>query len=218
MGEVQILTKAQEIVLLGLAKNDILRKQFYFTGGTALSSVYLKHRHSEDLDFFSEKPFDADEIVNMINRLSVQYNLVVKRRQIERVHVYILTFPNKTELKVDFVHHPYKRLERGTTFQGCTVDSLIDIATNKLLTANQRTEVKDFVDLYFLLRKYTIWDLMEGIRVKYRIKTEPLFVAEDFTKVEDFDVMPRMVKPLTLPELKSYFKERAIEIGKRITE
>ena len=50
------------------------------------------------------------------------------------------------------------------------------------------------------------------------MRTEPLFVAEDFTKVEDFDVMPRMIKPLTLDELKAFFREKAKEVGRRVTE
>lgn len=218
MGKIQLLTKEQKIILLGIAQSDFLQKQFYFTGGTALSAVYLAHRYSEDLDLFSEKPFDGDEILMLVNGWVEQYNIEVTRRQNERVHVYFLTFPSKSTLKVDFVHHPYKRIEKGKLFQDIQVDSLLDIATNKLLTINQRSEVKDFVDLYFLLKEFTIWDLMEGIAVKYRMRTELLFVAEDFTKVEDFDVMPRMIKSLTLEELKTFFREKAKEVGRRVTE
>jgi len=95
---------------------------------------------------------------------------------------------------------------------------LADIATNKLLTINQRTQVKDFVDLYFLLEKYTVWDLMEGMRIKYRMKTEPFFVASDFLKVEDFEFLPKMIKPLDLNELKSFFREKAKETAKKAVE
>jgi predicted nucleotidyltransferase component of viral defense system len=31
---------------------------FYLTGGTALAAYYLRHRLSEDLDFFAEKEFE----------------------------------------------------------------------------------------------------------------------------------------------------------------
>ena len=38
------------------------------------------------------------------------------------------------------------------------IDSLLDIAVNKILTLSSRAEVKDFVDLYFLLQKFSLWD------------------------------------------------------------
>ena len=34
-------------------------KTFFLTGGTALSAFYLKHRESQDLDFFSLSSFDT---------------------------------------------------------------------------------------------------------------------------------------------------------------
>lgn len=100
---------------------------------------------------------------------------------------------------------------------GILVDSLVDIAVNKLLTITQRNDVKDFVDLYFLLDKFTVWDLMEGVRVKFKMKLEPFIVASDFLKVEDFETMPKMIKKLTLEDLKTFFRQQAKKIGKRST-
>jgi predicted nucleotidyltransferase component of viral defense system len=50
----EILNKTQKAVLDIFSKSD-LSKKFYFTGGTALAFFYLKHRRSDDLDFFTEK-------------------------------------------------------------------------------------------------------------------------------------------------------------------
>lgn len=47
----QILTPQQELALEAISQSN-LAKQFYFSGGTALSHYYLQHRLSEDLDFF----------------------------------------------------------------------------------------------------------------------------------------------------------------------
>jgi len=43
--------------VLDLFARSALREKFYWTGGTLLSAVYLHHRRSEDLDFFSDSPF-----------------------------------------------------------------------------------------------------------------------------------------------------------------
>lgn len=218
MGNHNALTKNQALIFSEVAADDFLRAQFYFTGGTALSAFYLYHRESEDLDFFSKKEFPSEEIVKKVSVWAKKYSFQVERRQIENVHVYNLQFPNGEILKVDFVNHPYKSLEEGKIVDGIRIDSLSDIATNKLLTINQRTQVKDFVDLYFLLEKYTVWDLMEGMRIKYSMKTEPFFIASDFLKIEDFEFLPKMIKPLTLEQLQTFFREKAKEIGIKAVE
>lgn len=98
------------------------------------------------------------------------------------------------------------------------IDSLKDIGVNKLATIHQRTEVKDFVDLYYLLQKFTFWDLLYGIENKFRLELDLVFAAAGFLRVEKFDFLPKMIKPLTLEELKKFFRLQAREIGGRITE
>ena len=50
------------------------------------------------------------------------------------------------------------------------------------------------------------------------METEILSMAEDFLKVDEFDALPRMIKPLTLDELKIFFREKAKELGKIAVE
>jgi len=218
MGKVNSLTQKQAIIFNEVADDEFFRSNFYFTGGTALSAFYLNHRESEDLDFFSEKKFDLQIILAKINTWTKKYSLEFDIRQVEDINVFDFIFPDKEKLKVDFVTYPYKRLEPGKIVENFTIDSLSDIATNKLLTIIQRSAVKDFVDLYFLLKKYTVWDLIEGLRIKFRIKTEPFLIASDFTKVEEFDFLPKMLVPLKLSNLKEFFKQKAIELAKRVVE
>ena len=100
---------------------------------------------------------------------------------------------------------------------GIKIDSLRDIATNKLLTVSQRTDIKDFVDLYFLLQdKYTVWDLIYGVEAKFRMEQDTVILGEYFLKVEDFKFLPRMIKPLKLPVLKDFFRNRAKKLGAEI--
>ena len=67
------LTPKQQIIFDEVKNSDFLKQNFYFTGGTALSSVYLSHRLSEDLDFFSQEKFDVLPILNLINEWGVKY-------------------------------------------------------------------------------------------------------------------------------------------------
>lgn len=213
MGEISNLTTEQKIILDEVKQDSFFGGQFYFTGGTALSSAYLNHRHSEDLDFFTEKKFDNKIVFTLISEWSKKHNFNFQSRFVEVVYIFNLTFSDKTEIKVDFSYYPYKRIEKGQVIDGITVDSLTDIAVNKLLTVTQRAEVKDFVDLYFILQKYTVWDLMEGVKMKFKTKIEPLLLGSDFLKADDFDLLPKMITPLSLEELKSFFRQKAKEVG-----
>lgn len=217
MGKV-ILTPLQEKIFQAVSENPALAKNFYFTGGTALSAFYLYHRESEDLDFFSENNFETDPVVSVIEKVSSDLKIPYRFTENERVKIFEFTKDNKFLIKVDFNYYPYKRLEKGIFYKNLAIDSLLDIATNKLLTINQRTEAKDFVDLYFLLKSFTLWDLIYGLEKKFGMQMDLILIGADFMKVENFEFMPKMIKPLTLPELKEFFKQRALEIAKRVTE
>lgn len=216
MGQVNIITPEQELLLNEFCQDNFLTSHFYFTGGTALSLHYLQHRESVDLDFFSAQPFEPQEVTERVTHWGTKHNFAVSYVPIDdRTHVFNLTSKNNKSVKVDFAYYPYKQIEKGEVINGIQVDSLMDIAVNKLLTVEQRAEVKDFVDLYFLLEKFTIGDLLEGVKVKFHLEIDPFVLASDFLKVENFDFLPNMAKPLTLEELKTYFTKRAEEVGKR---
>lgn len=214
MGKIQILTQEQQIIL-DEVKNEPFFKQFYFTGGTALSAYYLSHRYSEDLDFFSEKQFDGQELSVIIERWGAKHNFTFTSEFHQVVYIFMFKFANHETLKADFGHYPHKSIQKNEIINGIKTDSLTDIAVNKLLTVTQRTTIKDFVDLYFLLQKFTLWDLLEGIRIKFRMEFEPFVIVSDLLKVEDFDYLPRMIIPLKLEELKIFYRELAKELGKK---
>ncbi len=215
---VPLFTPLQRRIFHHLAKDKMFVSQFYFTGGTALSAFYLRHRESEDLDFFSENDFDDRELEILMDELSKTLSFRYQFTKRYKARIFEFVDDEKLLIKLDFVHHPHKRIERGIFYEGVAIDSLRDIATNKLLTINQRMEVKDFVDLHFLLKEFTLWDLMYGVEAKYRMKLDRILIALDFMKVEQFDVLPKMLVPLTVKELHAFFKKQAVELGKRIVE
>ena len=213
MGKIQYITKEQKNILDEIGASSFLFSTFYLTGGTALSAFYLKHRYSDDLDFFSTKKFDNQVIFTLIEEWRRKYNFTFESHFVEVVYNFVLVFKGARTLKLDFAYYPYKQIEKFTVVGNVNVDSLFDIAVNKLLVISQRSDVKDFVDLYYLLRKFSVWDLREGVRVKFNVDVEPLLLAADFLKIEDFDYMPRMIKSLNLNTLRLFFRQKAKEIG-----
>lgn len=63
---------------------------------------------------------------------------------------------------------------------------------------------------------FTFWDLIYGVQEKFKgYFFDVMILAQDFLKVEDFDVLPRMIKPLNLEDLKKFFREKAKEVGSK---
>lgn len=217
MGQISILTKEQKLILEELIQHKYFQENFYFTGGTVLSEFYLQHRYSEDLDFFSGDRFDNQTIFTLVSDWSNKYHFRFTSRFAEVVYRFDLTFANGANFKLDFGYYPYKTIEKGLSYKNIQVDSLRDIATNKLTTVNQRTEVKDFVDLYFILQdKYTLWDLLYSCEVKFKsMDIDIELLALDMLKVDDFKALPKMIKPLTLFQLKKFFRQKAKELGRK---
>lgn len=213
-----LFTTEQQYIFDKVAQNPFLKQNFYFTGGTALSYFYLQHRYSEDLDFFSEKKFAFNEIEDIVKGWLIGSKLTYSAQEHNVVSIFVFNFPNSVKLKVDFGYYPYKRVETERTHQGFAIDSLLDIAINKLSTINQRTKIKDFVDLYYLLDKFTIWDLIEGVRVKFKKEIDYWLLSSDLSIVEDFTALPRMIKPLTLEQLKKYFHDISLKLARKVVE
>lgn len=217
MGKIHF-TKEQEIILGQVKQDNFFTSRFYFTGGTALSSLYLNHRFSDDLDFFCMERFDTQVIFTTMKEWGRKFKFKFQSQANNVVYIFNLTFDDGTILKVDFGYYPYKRVEPGTKLGLLEVDSKFDIAINKLLTITQRSNAKDFVDLYFLLKKYSLWDLVQGVKVKFNMKIEPLLLAADFLKVEDFEQLPKMTRPLTLEQLRDFFRQQAKKISEQSIE
>lgn len=218
MGKIHLFTPEQTAILTEISKVHYLKDNFYFTGGTALSYLYLKHRHSEDLDFFSPNKFDQEIIFDLVSEWSKKHDFTFTAEFKEIVYVFFLTFKNGETLKLDFGYYPHTRVEKGMKYLGLEADSLLDIAINKFITVNQRSNAKDFVDLYFLFKRFTIWDLIYGAEKKFRMKTDLFLLSMDLLKVEDFDTLPKMIKPLTLSKLKSFYRQKAKELARESVE
>ncbi len=218
MGKVNFSSKKQEIVFDEFSKDDFLKSTFYLTGGTALAVFYLHHRESEDLDFFTPKPYDRLAVYDAVTAWSEKRKCEFEDKTNLMVQIFYLVFPDGEKVKIDFNHYPHNRVKKGIVYQSVQIDSLLDIAINKLITISQRTEVKDFVDLYFLLKTFTLWDLIDGAKVKFGVKMEPYIIAADFMKVSIFENLPNMLIPLTLKKLQNFYREKAQKIGMSVVE
>jgi hypothetical protein len=126
-------------------------RNFYLTGGSALGIFYLDHRRSFDLDMFSTGSVDW----RTIRSVFIDCATVIKAewRAISSspyFHRFELTRDKETEV-IDFVVEKTAQLDVDKMEIGLLrIDTLREIGTNKMCTILGRSEIKDFVDLYFL--------------------------------------------------------------------
>lgn len=145
------LSKTQLMVLEAL-RDSALVDRFYWSGGTALAEQYLHHRASLDIDLFADQPFRYEEILPVAQAVKVKTGMTkLAEHHIFDRWEFFLT--NHHEVKFEFVHYPFPALGRRTRWHGVLVDSLDDIAANKVMALLDRHEPKDAVDLYYLMTK-----------------------------------------------------------------
>ncbi|MFM9948963.1 MAG: nucleotidyl transferase AbiEii/AbiGii toxin family protein [Saprospiraceae bacterium] len=149
---------------------------FNLAGGTALA-LQIGHRKSVDLDFFGARPIDKDEMVALLEVLGNLHILQHSRN--------ILIF-NLNGIKVDFVNYKYPWLREITINEGIRLVSLSDIGAMKLGAIAGRGKKRDFTDLYFLLKKFTLPELLAFYREKYPDGNEFL-VLRSLTYFSDAD-------------------------------
>jgi hypothetical protein len=138
----------QREIITDLIHHDLLKDDFFLTGGTALSVFYLHHRKSNDLDFFSLKPSDLSEMdFSMKTIWKNKYAKIKESPQFLSVLI--------RQVKVDFVIDPLSFVETRERYylspqKFLLIDSIRNILSNKFCTIVSRTEPKDFIDFYGL--------------------------------------------------------------------
>ncbi len=210
--EQKILTARQQKALRFFSKSALAQK-FYFSGGTALAEYYLYHRLSVDLDFFTTTDIDIRSVRNFVTALSTE--LQAKKIEYTRTHdrhLFFLKF-GKEDLKLEFTNYPFVRLGRRIKREGVLVDSLRDLSANKLMALLDRFDPKDFVDIYFILKKRSFEAVRSDAQEKFKIKLDPLFIAAEFAKVRRVVVLPHMLVPLTVDQLKHFFEKQIKDLG-----
>lgn len=127
-------------------------------GGTALALQY-GHRNSIDLDFFGELPKDKDEDFRDMLK---HYGEVAVLKVTGTIKCYLIN-----GIKVDFVHYDYPWIDDVVCDDGLMLASPKDIAAMKINAVEGRGTKKDFVDIYFLLKKYTLNEILDFYKQKY---------------------------------------------------
>jgi len=128
---------------------------FYLTGGTTLGRHYLKHRFSDDLDFFVNQVPDFKKQTQRAATAIQQGNLQIEVGTASESFLRITVIKNQLPLKLDFVNdveYHYGGFETADFFH--KIDNWRNILSNKLCAVS-RLEPKDIADILFIAKKFS---------------------------------------------------------------
>lgn len=213
--EQDLLTPDQKKVIAMVAGEPRLAR-FYLTGGTALAAYYLRHRISDDLDFFIFEEPDvlllrevAEQMRRELGGAEVRFERLYDRYQ------YFFACASG-ELKIEFTRYPFQQLEEPLMHDGIQVDSMRDIAANKLMALLDRFDPKDFADLYFLMQERPLEEMRKDVEQKFKMKVGSLFLGGELMKVRRIEAFPKMILPLEVETVKDFFIARGRELAPEI--
>lgn len=218
----ELLTLHQKQFLEFASEQGYIRQNFYLTGGTALTAFYLRHRFSEDLDFFNEK-----EEVNLrvLSLALAEFGKEIKAAKIEQrsifgIHNFFFHFANEEVLKVDFSYYPFPRIEKGLKFKNIIIDSDYDIAVNKVHTISMQPRARDYIDVYFLVKEkgYTIEDLIDKAKAKFNWHIDAVQLGTQLARAKEMKDFPRMLKKINHREWQEFFIKEAKKLGREVFE
>lgn len=172
--------------------NNIMKSEFFsdfiLVGGTALA-LQIGHRNSIDIDMFGNSIIDEDAFIDELKRFG-------KVEKLQKTKNILIVSVNN--IKVDFVNYRYPLLEDFKNIDGVRMASKKDIAAMKLNAISGRGSRKDFIDLFFLFKEFSLEEMIKFYDEKYEdgshfmmIKSLTYFEDADFQEspevFEEFD-------------------------------
>lgn len=196
---------------------DATPEHFTLYGGTALA-LRLGHRQSVDFDFFSDVPFDPDELARAIPFLADAERVRVSAHslecRVERGGPVLVSFFGDLGLGQAAQR---ERADRSQVY----VASLLDIAGTKAAVVQRRAEARDYLDIDALIRHGVDLPriLAAGVAV-YERSFNPLITLKALSYYEDVPTLPAGVRerlqaaveavdPARLPVLAPYRRRPA---------
>lgn len=179
----------------------------YLAGGTALA-LQIGHRISVDLDFFTTKNFDERILTAQLEN--------IKNFSLERAAP--LTLLGKIgQTRVSLFAYKYPLIEKPGTFKGLSLAGKKDIAAMKINALENRGTKRDFIDLFFLAREFSLEEMIKFYNQKYKCLEDHLYgILKSFSYFEDAErnEMPRMLAPVDWKEIKEFFVKESQRLAK----
>ena len=145
-----------------ILKNISFLKKYgmYLAGGTALA-LHLGHRTSQDLDFYTKKHFNSGIVYK-----DFQENF--KREKISDPDFAQDTLKFRLNITdLSFFRYNYPLIRSLSDWESTELASVEDIVAMKIEAIIERGTKRDFVDIYYLMKKCGLKQLLNFTQKKY---------------------------------------------------
>lgn len=179
----------------------------YLAGGTALA-LRLGHRVSVDLDFFTQEELEESVLLSDLEQLP----------EFKKDGVAWRTVWGKIgETKFSLFHYKYPLLEKTSEFMGINLLDLKDIAAMKISALGDRGTKRDFVDLYFLSKTYSLDQMLKFYDQKFSDLEDKLYHlirSFDYFADAEADSLPNMLVDVSWDDIKEFFHSESMRLAK----
>ena len=180
-------TIEENLKILGQKRLNILKKlrflkdyHFYLAGGTALA-LELGHRISLDFDFYTEKEFDPETLLQNLQKHFEDIDIQLIRTA---KNTLILSIDN---IEVSLFSYPYPLISSLIKIFEVNLASMEDICAMKIVAIIQRGTKRDFIDIYFLIKKFGLEKVFTLAQKKYKGLFNKYLALQALTYFTDAD-------------------------------
>lgn len=167
----EILEKLKEFSSLG-----------YLAGGTALA-LQLCHRISLDFDFFIKKPMSR-------RILKKSKEVFGEKIEVVRETGDQITIITPQKIKVDFIYYWYPLISSLVETPWVNFASIFDIAADKAVSLGRRATWRDYVDIFFLLKreKVSLEKIISLAKEKFKGEFNEALFLEQLVYFKDLEM------------------------------
>ena len=148
---------SSQLDLFELLSNTDFISDFYLAGGTGLA-LQIEHRQSIDFDFFIPYDFDTSQIIQSILSLG---HFELQNEEKNTINGIL------NHVRISFLGYKYNVINPFIYHRKIKIAHELDIAAMKLSAISGRGNKKDFIDLYFILKKYSLDTILRFYEKKY---------------------------------------------------
>lgn len=178
----------------------------YLAGGTALA-LHWGHRTSQDLDFYTPQHFNPRIVYR-------KFKEVFGREKLSEQTIAEDTLKFKLNITdLSFFRYPYPLIRPLILYQSAELASPEDIIAMKIEAIITRGLKRDFVDIYFAIKKYGVRNLLNFFEEKYPEAFNEYNCITALTYFEDAEKQEQGRKRIyiysgvTWPRIKKYITE-----------
>lgn len=137
----------------------LTERGFYLAGDTALA-LQIGHRTSVDLDFYTPKHFEAGGLYEEIEKIFGE----ASEKTLEEEDTL---FCKVEEIDLSFFWYQHPLIKKPKEYRDVALAGLEDVAGMKLIAISRRPAKRDYIDIFFLLRIFSVEEMFSFASKKY---------------------------------------------------